>query len=198
MRLGKRDVNALFESEHDDSSDDEHMRRVQIPDNQTPPSSPSAHGWVKLPRHVRRAKHEDTVVGVSHPLHLHQELGLDAPRRVAFSLRSIRAQRVDFVDEDDRRFALAGHIEQVLHEPVRWRCCALDRRLLQIHECDAFTHFSLSPCHLDTRLDEDTAKNVASASVATACARYDLPVPGGFKQEHISAQAWTLGPTHIR
>jgi hypothetical protein len=34
-------------------------------------------------------------------------------------------------------------------------------------------------CHLDTRSLEDIAKKVESASVATALARYDLPVPGG-------------------
>jgi hypothetical protein len=41
------------------------------------------------------------------------------------------------------------------------------------------TSFSLSPCHLLTRSDEDMAKKVESASVATALARNDLPVPGG-------------------
>mmetsp|Transcript_12141 Transcript_12141/g.21592 ORF Transcript_12141/g.21592 Transcript_12141/m.21592 type:complete len:261 (-) Transcript_12141:158-940(-) len=41
------------------------------------------------------------------------------------------------------------------------------------------TSFSDSPCHLDTRSDDEIAKNLASASVATAFARYDLPVPGG-------------------
>mmetsp|Transcript_24543 Transcript_24543/g.50702 ORF Transcript_24543/g.50702 Transcript_24543/m.50702 type:complete len:214 (+) Transcript_24543:1013-1654(+) len=41
------------------------------------------------------------------------------------------------------------------------------------------TSFSDSPCHLDTRSDDEIAKNLASASVATALARYDLPVPGG-------------------
>lgn len=40
------------------------------------------------------------------------------------------------------------------------------------------TSLSDSPCHLDTRSDEDMAKNVLSASVATALARKDLPVPG--------------------
>lgn len=30
-----------------------------------------------------------------------------------------------------------------------------------------------------TKSDEDTAKKTASDSVATALARYDLPVPGG-------------------
>ena len=47
--------------------------------------------------------------------------------------------------------------------------------LLQI----LYTHRSLSPCHLETRLDDDTDMNVASASEATAVARYDFPVPGG-------------------
>lgn len=41
------------------------------------------------------------------------------------------------------------------------------------------THLSDSPCHLLTRSLELTLKNVPFASVATAFARYDLPVPGG-------------------
>lgn len=43
------------------------------------------------------------------------------------------------------------------------------------------TSFSDSPSHLDTRSDEDTEKKVELlASVATAFARNDLPVPGGW------------------
>eukprot|EP00835_Amoeboradix_gromovi_P005412 NODE_505_length_7533_cov_0.471886.p5 type:complete len:148 gc:universal NODE_505_length_7533_cov_0.471886:2755-2312(-) len=42
-----------------------------------------------------------------------------------------------------------------------------------------FTSFSDSPIHFETKSDEDTAKKVEFASVATALARYDLPVPGG-------------------
>ena len=42
------------------------------------------------------------------------------------------------------------------------------------------TYFSLSPSHLDMRSEEDTEKKVELlASVATALARYDFPVPGG-------------------
>ena len=41
------------------------------------------------------------------------------------------------------------------------------------------TSFSDSPSHLETRSLEETLKKVLSASVATALARYDLPVPGG-------------------
>lgn len=42
------------------------------------------------------------------------------------------------------------------------------------------TNFSDSPSHLDTRSDEETEKNVELfASVATALAKYDFPVPGG-------------------
>ena len=40
-------------------------------------------------------------------------------------------------------------------------------------------NFSLSPTYLDTKSAEETEKNVESASVATAFAKYDLPVPGG-------------------
>lgn len=42
------------------------------------------------------------------------------------------------------------------------------------------TNLSLSPCHFETRSEDETAKNVLSASVATALARYDFPVPGYF------------------
>lgn len=46
------------------------------------------------------------------------------------------------------------------------------------------THFSLSPSHLETRSDEEMEKNVELfASVATALARYDFPVPGGPKSK---------------
>lgn len=41
------------------------------------------------------------------------------------------------------------------------------------------TYLSDSPCHLETRSEEETEKKVDAASVATALARYDLPVPGG-------------------
>lgn len=42
------------------------------------------------------------------------------------------------------------------------------------------TNFSDSPSHFETRSEEDTEKNFELfASVATAFARYDLPVPGG-------------------
>lgn len=42
------------------------------------------------------------------------------------------------------------------------------------------TSFSDSPNHFDTRSDDETEKNVELlASVATAFAKYDLPVPGG-------------------
>lgn len=42
------------------------------------------------------------------------------------------------------------------------------------------TSFSDSPSHLDTRSEDETEKKVELlASVATALAKYDLPVPGG-------------------
>lgn len=53
---------------------------------------------------------------------------------------------------------------------------------LTLHESplEEETYFSLSPSHLDMRSEEETEKNVELlASVATALARYDFPVPGG-------------------
>lgn len=42
------------------------------------------------------------------------------------------------------------------------------------------TYFSLSPSHFDMRSEEETEKKVELlASVATALAKYDFPVPGG-------------------
>lgn len=47
-----------------------------------------------------------------------------------------------------------------------------------------FTNFSDSPSHFDTRSELFTEKKVELlASVATALARYDLPVPGGYNME---------------
>lgn len=47
------------------------------------------------------------------------------------------------------------------------------------------TNFSDSPNHFDTKSDDDTEKKVELlASVATALARYDLPVPGGCENQN--------------
>ena len=44
---------------------------------------------------------------------------------------------------------------------------------------NCLTIFSDSPCHLDTKSDEEMEKKVESHSVAQALARKLLPVPGG-------------------
>lgn len=50
--------------------------------------------------------------------------------------------------------------------------------------CSNRTYFSLSPSHLDTKSEEEMEKKVELlASVATALARYDFPVPGGPKSK---------------
>lgn len=61
------------------------------------------------------------------------------------------------------------------------------RCLLSVYHIPSFSimlrtgpHFSLSPNHLETRSEEEMEKKVELlASVATALARYDFPVPGG-------------------
>lgn len=52
--------------------------------------------------------------------------------------------------------------------------------LYELLKLSGGTYFSLSPSHFDMRSEEETEKNVELlASVATALARYDFPVPGG-------------------
>jgi len=48
-----------------------------------------------------------------------------------------------------------------------------------IAEINEATYFSLSPSHLDIKSADEMEKKVQLASVATAFARYDFPVPGG-------------------
>lgn len=45
------------------------------------------------------------------------------------------------------------------------------------------SYLSDSPSHFDTKSDDETEKNVELlASVATAFAKYDFPVPGGYRK----------------
>ena len=49
------------------------------------------------------------------------------------------------------------------------------------------SYLSDSPSHLETKSEDDTEKNVELfASVATAFAKYDLPVPGGCNKRNQS------------
>lgn len=140
------------------------------------------HAGVPIDRHTHLA---DT-------LHLHKELCLDAPHRRRFALGTRGAERVNLVNEDDRWSRLASHFEQVAHEPV----CAMAQRhtsdewLLQQSACVWFLLYrSDSPCHCVTRSDEETEKKVEPrTSEATACARKDLPVPGGCTKDTQSQQ----------
>lgn len=50
-------------------------------------------------------------------LHLHQELGLDAPGRLTLVLVAGATQRVHLIDEDDGGFVLPCQLKQVLHQP---------------------------------------------------------------------------------
>eukprot|EP00670_Eutreptiella_braarudii_P002608 CAMPEP_0174292692 /NCGR_PEP_ID=MMETSP0809-20121228/36255_1 /TAXON_ID=73025 ORGANISM="Eutreptiella gymnastica-like, Strain CCMP1594" /NCGR_SAMPLE_ID=MMETSP0809 /ASSEMBLY_ACC=CAM_ASM_000658 /LENGTH=153 /DNA_ID=CAMNT_0015392927 /DNA_START=27 /DNA_END=487 /DNA_ORIENTATION=- len=47
----------------------------------------------------------------------------------------------------------------------------------------AWDIFSDSPCHFDSMLAGDNAKNIAAASVAMALAKRVLPVPGGAEEQ---------------
>lgn len=118
-------------------------------------------------------------------LHLDQELCLDATRRLALVLVPGATQRVHLIDEYDGGLLLASQVKQVLHQSNRNEETRTQRQR-GIGSSGAGreeeTYFSLSPSHFDMRSEEETEKNVELlASVATALARYDFPVPGGPK-----------------
>ena len=69
-------------------------------------------------------KQRDRSIGiqlVAHTLHLHEELSLDSPRRLALRVRAGGAEGVHFVDEDDGRLPCARNFEQRLHQPSNTR-----------------------------------------------------------------------------
>lgn len=108
-------------------------------------------------------------------LHLDQELGLDATRRLALVLVPGATQRVHLIDENDGGLLLASQVKQVLHQSDRNKEAQEGRD----RGAERFgarrweeTYFSLSPSHFDMRSEEETEKNVELlASVATALAR---------------------------
>ncbi len=72
---------------------------------------PTSNGAVELPWHVGGSKHKNSVHVVADSLHLDQEFGLNSPARVVFTFRTGAAKRVDFIDEDDARLLVAGHLK---------------------------------------------------------------------------------------
>ena len=78
----------------------------------------SSDGRVQPPGDVSCPQHQNPVIVHPHPLHLHQELCLDAPRGVVFRVRARTAEGVHLVDEDDGWFACPGHFEEVFHESL--------------------------------------------------------------------------------
>ena len=70
--------------------------------------------------------------------------------------------------------------------------------IIQKHLSMTFGQYlSLSPSHLDTKSDEETDIKVELfASVATALARYDFPVPGGYKRKVVRLAQYTSPLLH--
>ena len=75
-------------------------------------SSPD--GCVEIPRDIRGAEDQDTIVVDAHSLHLNQELCLDSSSSVVFRVGASAAERVNLVDEDDGRFTGSGKYKQTL------------------------------------------------------------------------------------
>eukprot|EP01139_Manchomonas_bermudensis_P020887 Amastigsp_a680174_25.p3 type:complete len:123 gc:universal Amastigsp_a680174_25:946-578(-) len=96
-------------------------------------------------------------------------LSASLPTPFIWTRNSVLMRRADSDSLSDR----APHSESTSSTKMiaRGSARAISKRLL--------TRRSDSPIHFETRSDDDTEKNLQSASVATALARYDLPVPGG-------------------
>lgn len=71
------------------------------------------------------------------------------------------------------------------------RVCTFPQYPKQLFD-HTIAYFSLSPCHFETNVAEETAKKVESASVATALAKYDFPVPGGYMNISSLFQAFLI------
>lgn len=78
----------------------------------------AADGRVELPGDICGTEHEDALAVLAYAVHLHEELGLDAPRGLRVAFAAGGAEGVDFVDEDDGRFVLARHGEEEFYKPV--------------------------------------------------------------------------------
>ena len=72
-------------------------------------------GGVELPGNIRGAEDENAFGVFAHAVHLHEQLGLDASRGFGFTFAAGAAERIDFVDEDDRRFVFARHTKELLY-----------------------------------------------------------------------------------
>lgn len=138
------------------------------------------------PQQAHQHPHPPGIVAVPHPLHLHQELGLDAACCFTLALAAGAAQRINLQSK-----AKPGHLKSgstLPLQPQRNKHTAAAQQQQGIEApqltssmkmmAGAFsrasankllTSFSDSPIHLETKSEEDTLKKVESASVATAC-----------------------------
>lgn len=73
---------------------------------------------VQGPRQIGRTQHQDAVVIGAHTLHLHQELCLDAPGRLALAFATGPAERVDLIDKHNGRPGLSRHGEELLDQSL--------------------------------------------------------------------------------
>lgn len=76
---------------------------------------PSYDGWVELPGKIGGSQNCQVGFGVSHSLHLNEELCLNSLRGFILIVGSGRDETVDFIDENDRTFLLSSLLEEILH-----------------------------------------------------------------------------------
>jgi hypothetical protein len=94
----------------------EHEQREFTLTCTTEANLPTLDGYIELPGNICRTKNEHPRIIVTHTVHLHEELGLYTSRGFGFTLSTCSAQRVNFVDEDDRWFLFSRHREKLANE----------------------------------------------------------------------------------
>jgi hypothetical protein len=77
------------------------------------PLETAADGAVELPGDVGGAEDQHALAVAADAVHLHEQLGLDASGGFGFAFTARAAERVDFVDEDDRGTVFAGKVEEL-------------------------------------------------------------------------------------
>ena len=111
------------------------------------------HCLVQAVRNVGSAQNQDTGCRGGHPLHLHQELGLDAPRRLALTLSSGTTQGIN------------------LHMHSR---PSHNRQAGPLTTASAFTGLCLKSCMQSSRRNSSYKGGAARCPAQVACAPFTM------------------------
>lgn len=85
----------------------------------------TTNGGIQLPGNVCCAEDQNALGVLADTVHLNEQFRLDTTRCLRFTFSTRTAERVDFVNEDNRRLVFSGHVEELLHKSVEVGMLAL-------------------------------------------------------------------------